>query len=448
MNSPTNCEGISRRNALQLGLGAFVGGGLVDALRLRGEAALESNQPKPAATNCILIWMDGGPTHFETFDPKPQAPAEIRGEFTPISTKVPGVQFSEHMTKLAASLDEFSMIRSIRHNQGYHGAGNHYMMTGSPPRIPVGCGAFVSFHPSLGSVASRELGKNNGLPAYFSMPRMSRSGGPNFLGAKHAPFVVGDDPNGKDFRVRDVALPNGLTADRFSSRSNLRALVDRLKRIEHEAAADPVKALDEYYEQGYNLVTSPSAQAAFQIGEESTKVRDAYGRDSFGQRCLLARRLVEAGVPFITVYDGGWDHHSSLFPTLRKRLPNWDNSVATLIGDLKERGLLESTLVVALGEFGRTPKISTLSGQTSPGRDHWSNAMSVLMAGGGTPGGLVVGATDRKGFSAVDRVLSPENFVSTIYTKLGIDPNKILYTPQGRPTHLVSDPTPIDELLG
>ena len=193
---------------------------------------------------------------------------------------------------------------------------------------------------------------------------------------------------------------------------------------------------------------SPSAQAAFQIGEERTQVRDAYGRDSFGQRCLLARRLVEVGVPFITVYDGGWDHHSSLFPTLRKRLPNWDNSVATLIGDLKERGLLESTLVVALGEFGRTPKISTLSGQTAPGRDQWSNAMSVLMAGGGTPGGLVVGATDRKGFSAADRVLSPENFVSTIYTKLGIDPNKILYTPQGRPTHLVSDPTPIGELLG
>jgi hypothetical protein len=448
MKSLTNCEGITRRNSLQLGLGAFIGGGLVDALRLRGEAALESSRPKPAATSCILIWMDGGPTHFETFDPKPQAPSEIRGEFSPISTKVSGFQFSEHMTKLAGSLDDFSMIRSIRHNQGNHGAGNHYMMTGSPPRIPVGCGAFVSFHPSMGSVASRELGKDNGLPAYFSMPRMSRSGGPNFLGAKHAPFVVGDDPNGKNFRVRDVALPSGLTADRFSSRSNLRGLVDRLKRIEHEAAADPVKGLDEYYKQGYNLVTSPSAQAAFNVDEESAKVRDTYGRDSFGQRCLLARRLVEGGVPFVTVYDGGWDHHASLFPTLRKRLPNWDNSVATLISDLKERGMLESTLVVALGEFGRTPKISTLSGQKFPGRDHWSNAMSVLMAGGGTPGGLVIGATDRKGFSAVDRVLAPENFVSTVYTKLGINPDKMLYTPQGRPTHLVSDPTPITELMG
>ena len=447
MKFSTNCEGFTRRNCLKLGLGAFMGGGLVDALRLRGMAESQSGAPKPTATNCILIWMDGGPTHFETFDPKPTAPAELRGEFHPIDTKVAGVQFSEHMVRLANSLDSFAMIRSIRHNQGNHGAGNHYMMTGAPPRIPVGCGAFVSFHPSLGSVAARELGKDNGLPSYFSMPRMSRSGGPNFLGAKFAPFVVADDPNNAKFRVRDVALPNGLTDVRFGSRTDLRGLVDKMQRINDEAAGDPVNALDAYYQQGYRLITSPSAQKAFQMSAESDKVRDSYGRDSFGQRCLLARRLVEGGVPFVTVYDGGWDHHSSIFPTLRTRLPKWDNSVATLIADLKERGMLDTTLVVALGEFGRTPKISTLSGQTNPGRDHWSNAMSVLMAGGGTPGGLVVGATDRKGYSAVERVLSPENFVSTVYTKLGIDPNKILYTPQGRPTHLVSDPTPIDELL-
>ena len=447
MNRSTNCEGFSRRNCLKLGLGAWIGGGLVDALRLRGEAA-SSGGPRPTATNCILIWMDGGPTHFETFDPKPTAPAEVRGEFNPISTKVSGVQFSEHMTKLASGLDSFAMIRSIRHNQGNHGAGNHYMMTGSPPRIPVGCGAFVSFHPSMGSVVAKELGRDNGLPSYFSMPQMSRSGGPNFLGAKYAPFVVADDPNKDNFRVRDVALPKGLTDDRFGSRTDLRKLVDRIPRIEDEAAGDPVKSIDEYYHQGYNLVTSPEAQAAFQVQSESDEVRTAYGRDSFGQRCLLARRLVEAGVPFVTVYDGGWDHHSNIFGACRTRLPKWDNTVATLISDLNDRGLLDSTLVVALGEFGRTPKISTLSGQSTPGRDHWANAMSVLMAGGGTPGGVVVGATDRKGYSAVDRVLSPENFVSTVYTKLGIDPNKVLYTPQGRPSHLVSDPTPINELLG
>jgi hypothetical protein len=441
-----NCEGVSRRDCLKLGLGTLIGGGLVSALRLRAEAAAESG-PKGVAKSCILIWMDGGPTHFETFDPKPEAPAEIRGQFGAIATKVPGVQFSEHMQKLAGSLDKFAMIRSIRHDQGNHGAGNHYMMTGSPPRIPVGCGAFVSFHPSMGSVAAHELGKDNGLPAYFSIPQMSRSGGPNFLGARYAPFVVDGDPSNPSFRVRDVALPKELTDDRFHRRTDLRKLVDKVERINDPAAGDPVLGFDEYYRQGFDLVTSKEAQAAFNIHSESESVRESYGRNSFGQRCLLARRLVEAGVPFITVYDGGWDHHSDIFGACEKRLPQWDNTVATLISDLAQRGLLESTLVIALGEFGRTPTISTLSGQNKPGRDHWANAMSVLMAGGGTPGGAVVGATDKRGHSASDRVLSPENFVSTVYTKLGINPDKILYTPQGRPTHLVSDATVIRELM-
>ena len=448
MRYSTNCEGTTRRHCLQLGLGALMGGGLVDALRLRGEAADSSSSKPQVAKNCILIWMDGGPTHFETFDPKPDAPAEIRGEFDTINTKVAGVHYSQHMTKLAESLDKYAMIRSIRHNQGNHGAGNHYMMTGAPPRIPVGCGAFVSFHPSMGSVASHELAKPVGLPSYFSMPSMSRSGGPNFLGAKHAPFVVGSDPNSSSFQVRDVALPKGLTKPRFGERTDLRKLVDRMKRIDAKAAADPVIALDEYYDQGMSLVTSKEAQAAFDIHSEKENIREGYVRNSFGQRCLLARRLVEAGVPFVTVYDGGWDHHSDLFGRCNSRLPQWDQTVWMLIHDLEERGLLDSTLVIALGEFGRTPKISTLSGQTKPGRDHWANAMSVLMAGGGTPGGVVVGSTDKNGYSALERVLSPENFVSTVYTKLGIDPNKVVYTPQGRPVHLVSDPTPIDELMG
>lgn len=454
MTSPRNCEGTTRRNCLKFGIGGLLGGslggslggGLVESLRVRGES-IKQGGPKPTATRCILIWMDGGPTHFETFDPKPDAPSEYRGEFGTIKTAVPGTYFSEHMVKLAASLGDYSMIRSIRHNQGNHGAGNHYMMTGSPPRIPVGCGAFVSFHPSMGSVVAKKLGKENGLPSYFSMPRMARSGGPNFLGAKYAPFVVPDDPNKEQFQVRDVALPKELAVARFDHRTDLRSKIDRMMRLNDEAAADPVAAFDEYFRQGYDLVTSADAQAAFNIEKESDETRDRYGRNGFGQRCLLARRLVETGVPFVTIHDGGWDNHSDLFNNLRKRLPNWDNTVATLIQDLKERGLLESTLVVAMGEFGRTPKLSVLAGQSKAGRDHWANAMSVLIAGGGTPGGVVVGATDRDGHSAVDRVLSPENLVSTIYTKLGIDPNTVLYTPQGRPAHLVSDPTPIGELI-
>jgi hypothetical protein len=280
------------------------------------------------------------------------------------------------------------------------------------------------------------------------MPSMTRSGGPNFLGAKYAPFVVGGDPNDKGFRVRDVALPEGLSDDRFLGRRDLRGLVDRFVRITDEAAADPAVALDEYYRQGYDLVTSPEAQRAFDISQESDATRDAYGRHSLGQRALLARRLVEAGVPFITLYDGGWDHHSEIFPAMRKRLPLFEGAIAALINDLEERGLLDTTMVIALGEFGRTPKISTLAERSSPGRDHWANAMSILFAGCGTPGGQVVGATDRKGYAACERILSPENFVSTVYRKLGIDPDKVLYTPQGRPSHLVSDPEPIAELMG
>lgn len=438
-----NCEGVTRRHCLKLGLGGLFGAGFSDMLRLRsvaGEAASGANGPK--AKSCILIWLDGGPTHYETFDPKPEAPSEVRGEFDPIATKVPGFHFSQHMTRLAAIADKFAIVRSIRHDQGNHGAGNHYMVTGAPPRVPVGCGAFVSFHPSMGSVVASERGHKNGLPAYFSLPSMTRSGGPSFLGATYAPFVVSDDPNGANFRVRDVAIPKGLAEGRFDSRRDLRAQVDKLARINEKAAADPVNAFDEYYRQGYDLVASKDAQLAFDIHSEPAETRDAYGRNSFGQRALLSRRLVEAGVPFITLNEGGWDHHTKLFEACSKRLPTFDQTVATLIEDLERRGLLASTLVLVLGEFGRTPKINK-----DAGRDHWSNAMSVLMAGGGTPGGIILGATDRGGYNAVERVLSPENFVSTVYRKLGIDPDKMVYTPQGRPAHLVSDPAPIAELM-
>jgi len=431
---------------LKLGIAGLAGVSFTELLRLRQAAASEpANGKRPSS--CILIWMDGGPTHFETFDPKPEAPAEIRGDFRAIETNVSGIRICEHLPKLAAIADKYAIIRSVCHNQGNHGAGNHYMMTGAPPRIPVGCGAFVSFHPSMGSVAAKERLAPHGLPGYFSMPDMARSGGPNFLGAKYAPFVVSNDPNQKNFRVRDVKLPESISEPRFLTRRDFRKLVDNLPRYTDPAVNDPVMALDEFYQQGYDLVLTPQAQQAFDIQSEPDVVREAYGRNGFGQRALMARRLVEAGVPFVTIVDGGWDHHSDLFNALEKRLPTWDQTVAALINDLDQRGLLETTLVIALGEFGRTPKISTLAGQNKPGRDHWANAMSILFAGGGTPGGQVVGATDRQGHSAVERVLSPENFVSTVYLKMGINPDSAYTTPSGRPAHLVSDPTPISELM-
>lgn len=443
-NTWTNCEGLTRRDGLKLGLGGLIGGGLSGALSAQARASENSGarRQNAQADACILVWMDGGPSHYETFDPKPDAPVEIRGTYQPIATQTPGIQFAQPMQKMAAISDDLAIVRSIRHDQGNHGAGNHYMMTGAPPRIPVGCGAFVSFHPSLGSVVSKEIGAPHGIPAYFSLPRMSRSGGPNFLGSKYAPFVVPDNPNSSGFRVRDVTIPTGLTDGRFSSRQQIRQRIDTMMRFNDASVADPTLAVDEFYQQSLHIISSKEAQAAFDIHQESDEVRDAYGRNPFGQQALLARRLVGAGVPFVTLYSGGWDHHVDIFNALDKKLPPFEATVAALISDLKEQGMLERTLVVVLGEFGRTPKINERGG-----RDHWSNAMSVVFAGGQTPGGQVIGATDRQGYAAVERVLSPENFVSTIYEKLGIDPGQMMYNGEGRPTHLVSDATPITELM-
>ena len=443
MSVYSNCEGISRRDSLSLGLGALLGGGFVGALRARQNPG----QPSTPPTSCILFWLDGGPSHIETFDPKPDAPAEIRGEFKPIATRVPGMFFSENMTRLAAISNKLTIVRSVRHDQNNHGAGNHYMMTGAPTRIPVSCGAFVSFHPSMGSVTSAERGAPGGLPAYFSIPSMTRSGGPNFRGSRHAPFVVSDDPNQSVFSVRDVTIPRELNDSRVTGRRELRTRLDQLMRFQDRAAGDPVRGMDENYTQAVSLMRSAVAQRAFEVHREPDRVRDAFGRNSLGQRALLARRLVEAGVPFVTINDGGWDHHSNIFPAFKKQGQALESVVATLIEDLDQRGMLDTTLVLVMGEFGRTPKISTLPGSTTPGRDHWSSAISILVAGCGTPRGQVVGATDRNGYAAVEKIYGPENLVASVYTKLGIDPNKILYGANGRPAHIVSDPRTIAELM-
>lgn len=439
-----NCQGISRRDSLKLGLGGFFGCQFADAFARNTQASQSQRK-----TSCILVWLDGGPSHFETFDPKPMAPSEIRGDFKAISTQVPGVQFSENMSKLAALNDKFTIIRSVRHDQNNHGAGNHYMMTGAPTRIPVSCGAYVSFHPSMGSAVSSIRGSEvEGLPPYFSVPSMTRSGGPNFLGARHAPFVVKDDPNKSSFRVRDVTIPSLIDGGRTITRRKLREELDSLKRFHDRAAADPVLGSDENYQQAVSLIQSQPAQQAFQIDRESEETRNAYGRHSLGQRALLARRLVEAGVPFVTINDGGWDHHSEMFTDFKPKAQKMEHVVAALIDDLHQRGLLDTTLVVVMGEFGRTPKISHLPDRKTPGRDHWSSAMSILVAGCGTPGGQVVGATDKHGYAAIENIYAPENLVSSIYRKLGIDPDTILYNRSGRPVHLVSDAKPIAEIMG
>src|SRR5881392_3441838 len=233
-----NCAGIARRDFIQLGLGGLMGLGFADLLRLRAGAAAAEGKASPRQVNCILIWLDGGPSHYETFDPKPDAPKEIRGEFKPIPTSIPGVQFCEIVPNLAKVADKLTILRSVCHKDPNHGGGNHYMMTGAPTPVPVACGAFVTFHPSFGSMVSYHRGVHDGMPAYMSMPQVSRSGGPNFLGGKHAPFVINGNPNDKGFQVRDVVLPKEISEGRAASRRELRASLDRMKRYTDKLADD------------------------------------------------------------------------------------------------------------------------------------------------------------------------------------------------------------------
>ncbi len=439
----SNCNGLGRRDFLQVGFGAVGGVAFSDILALRAQAAQARGKTSPDQINCILVWLDGGPSHYETFDPKPTAPQDIRGEFKSIPTSVPGVHFCETMPLLAKSFKKFSVIRSICHKDPNHGGGNHYMMTGAPTPVPVGCGAFVSFHPSFGSMVSNERGVRGGLPAYMSLPNVSRSGGPNFLGAQHAPFVIGGDPNSKSFRVRDVAIPQEISEGRAVNRNVLRASLDNMKRITDKVAEDPTVGFDQFYQQGMELVTSTTAQAAFDLSKESEATRKMYGENDFGQRLLLARRLAEVGVSFSVAYWGGWDHHRGIFKTFKDGYAQkLDQGLNGLITDLDQRGMLDSTLVICLGEFGRTPKVNK-----DAGRDHWPGAMNVLMAGAGIPGGQIVGATDPKGYYASENIYSPEDFAVSLYTKLGINPHQVLHTNTGRPVQLVNGGKPIKELF-
>jgi hypothetical protein len=439
-----NCAGHMRRDFLKLGLTAASGGlGFTDLLRARAMAASAPQPSLGRPVNCILVWLDGGPSHYEMFDPKPDAPSEIRGEFGTIPTSVPGVRFSECVPHLAKAADKFTVLRSVTHKDPNHGGGNHYMMTGAPTPVPVGCGAFVTFHPSFGSVVSYKRGVQNGLPAYMTLPSITRSGGPNFLGAEHAPFVAGGDPNSKGFKVRDVVLPADISDARGLARRELRHSLDRMKRLNDAVAEDPAVSFDTFYGQAVDLIASKPAQEAFDISREDDKTRDLYGRNDVGQRMLLARRLVEVGVPFVTVNYGGWDHHRELFKTCKGEfMQKFDQGMAGLITDLDRRGLLESTLVVGLGEFGRTPKINK-----DGGRDHWPGAMNILFAGAGVPRGGIVGATDPKGYYASENIYSPEDFATTLYTKLGIDPHQVLNTSSGRPVQLINGGKPIRELF-
>jgi hypothetical protein len=429
------CEGLTRRELLKVGTVSFLGLGLTEFLALKAHADAPTKPKSKGATrdvSVILLWMAGGPSHVDTFDPKPDAPDTIRGPFEAIRTKVPGVYLSEHLPKLALQMDKFSILRSVTHGDGAHERAQHYLQTGYLP-IPT-----MEF-PAYGAVLAKERGMANNLPPYVTLLGGSEGMGAGYLGGSFNPFFAGN-PNDGNYRVPDLNLPNGVQRTRLDRRKALLQTLDTLAR-----SNDAIKSMDTYFNNAYKLVTSTDSQKAFDIAKEENRLRDLYGRNPFGQACLLSRRLVESGVRFVTITQGGWDTHEGNFPALKDNLlPTVDQGMSALLMDLKERGMLDTTLVLWMGEFGRTPEINKNS---NPGRDHWPNSMSVAIAGGGTRGGMVIGETDAKAMAPKERPIHVEDLAATLFHALGIDPEKEYVTPSGRPVRLANDGKVIRELF-
>lgn len=424
---------VSRRDCLRIGtlplLGAATGGLFSPAVAGVAQA--------PAARRCILIWLDGGPSHLETFDPKPDAPAEIRGPFRTISTAVPGVSLSEHLPRTAQLLSQVAIIRSMTSTLGEHNLGSHYLLTGIPPSA-----ALTS--PSLGAVLTHLRPSRGSLPAHMSIPDHRREAAAGFLPAAAGPFATGGDPAKPDFSVRDLVPPADLGLDRLTRRREFLNAFNASGEGEASAAEPATQA------QAWQLTLSSEARAAFELSRETPQTRDRYGRRTIGQCCLLARRLIETGVSFVTVTDRGWDTHQDLVNRLYEgftggsvgKVPSLDLALSALLGDLSERGMLDETLVVVMGEFGRTPKLNTAGG-----RDHWPRVFSVLLAGGGIRGGSVIGSSDAHGESPSDRPVRPEDLACTLFHQLGIDPRQQLLTPDGRPVVINPLGNPLGELI-
>lgn len=428
----------SRRDFIRIGglsafgLGAF-GLGLRDAL---GDARSSASS---TARNCILIWLDGGPSHLETFDLKPAAPAEVRGPFQPIATSVEGIEICELMPQTAKVMDHVALVRSVTSPLGEHNLGTHYMLTGYKPTP-------VLQYPSLGAAVAHLRGQQRVLPNHVAVPNFRVGGGrftgEGFLPSSTRPFEVGGDPSKPDFRVRDLDFYPGVDSKRVARRRQF------LRSFEKQGGFEDA---DPGFEQAFRLLESADARQAFDLSQEDPKVRNRYGRKAIGQSCLLARRLIERGVPFVTVNNRGWDTHNDAYTRLKEGytgarvpvglIPSLDLAFGALLNDLSERGLLDETLIVVMGEFGRTPKLNT-----SGGRDHWPRVFSVALAGGGIRGGQVVGSSDAVGESPKQRPIKPADLAATIYKALGIDPHHTLQTADGRPIHLSRDGRVISEL--
>lgn len=419
-----NCDGTARRDFLRLGMLGLGGLTLPEFVRA---------QKKGADKSLIFLWLAGGPPQSDTYDMKPDAPLEYRGEFKPISTKVPGIQMCELMPRTAEQADKLCILRSVMSaDLGSHERSSRYLQTGV---LPVPNTDFASY----GSVYVKEKKFSGAFPPYVGILKPSERGyGAGFLGAQYDPLLAGD-PSEKNYRLRDLAPPEGLTLDRVERRKEvLKEFNQAWKAVDTEAK---LNSYDPAVEQAYNMVFNEKVHSAFDITKEPDKMRDLYGRTQIGQGLLMARRLVEHGVKAVSIWMGGWDTHSKNFTSLKEKLlPPMDQGFGALLGDLHQRGMLENTLVVQVGEFGRTPKVN---GQA--GRDHWPRAFSVALAGGGLKGGTIIGATDKHAAEVADRPITVEDLSATIFTALGVDIHGVNHTPEGRPIAIVNGGKPVRE---
>lgn len=452
-NTGRYCDGLSRRSFVQVGLAGMASVGLPQILKAKEESADRGLSRKE--TSVILIWLDGGPSHMDLYDLKPEAPPEYRGIWNPIPTNVSGIDIGELFPLQAKIADKFSIVRSLHHNQGDHFTGGHYMLTG---RGGASGADTAGKYPFVGSIATSVTGpRKPGMPANMAVPYAMSIGlrpgyfGANYVGLQHNPFETEGDPNSPSFKVQNIQLSSGLTVDRLHDRQGLSKYFDKLRRDTDTRGT--LAAMDRFEQQAYELVTGPAARQAFDMESEDPRLRDKYGRHNWGQSTLLARRLVEAGSTFVTVHYGGWDHHWDLKSGMERYLPMVDQAVSALFDDLSTRGLSDNVLVMLCGEFSRTPRMNDggnggppLSKGT-PGRDHWGNAMFCLLGGGGVKGGRIVGSTNRLGEAPKDRPITPADIHHTMFQVLGVDPTLNFINHAGRPVPALEPGKVIGELL-
>jgi hypothetical protein len=431
MTNCTCCDGIPRRDFLRVGALAGLGLNLPGFLELAAAGAVQPRKAKAA----IFVYLAGGPSHLDTFDLKPDAPDTHRGAFHEIPTNVPGIRICEHLPKLAQCAEHYSILRGVSHTLGDHRLGSLYLNTGNRPLPSLD-------YPSYGAVVSKELPGRRDLPAFVAIPYTSQTTG--FLNVEYGPLSTGQSPKpGVPMQLRGLSLTGGVTLEEIDRRQNL---LHKFDTAFGSFAQDDklLSGLDRFSQRAYDMLRSPHVRAAFDLGSESPAIRGRFGPHAFSQSCLLAARLVESGVRFVTVSLGGWDTHADNFNRLSTQLlPPLDDGLSGLFRTLADKGLLESTSVLVTGEFGRTPKING-----NAGRDHHPRAMFCLMGGGGMRGGQVIGASDKLGMGPADEPIPPDNVAASFYHSLGIDHRKEYHTSSGRPVMIVRNGAPIGKLFG